>query len=118
MGLLSLLPAVGSAVVWGPAAVLLMAGGAYLKGILLLVLGTLLIGLADNVLRPVLVGRDTQMPDFVILVSTLGGLTLFGISGVVMGPVLAALFLATWQMFGVEFAAAAHDHAATAEAEG
>ena len=118
MGLLSLLPAVGSAVVWGPAALILMASGAYFKGIVLLVLGTVLIGLADNVLRPVLVGRDTQMPDFVILVSTLGGLTLFGLSGVVIGPVLAALFLATWQMFGEEYASAAHDDAVATEAEG
>lgn len=106
MGLLSLLPAVGAAVIWIPAATLLLATGAVLKGIVLLFGGTLLIGLADNVLRPLLVGRDTQMPDYLILLTTLGGLTLFGLSGVVIGPVVAALFLAVWAMFAEEYAGA------------
>ena len=106
MGLLSLLPAVGAAVIWIPAAILLLATGALLKGIVLLFGGTLLIGLADNVLRPLLVGRDTQMPDYLILLTTLGGLTLFGLSGVVIGPVVAALFLAVWAMFAEEYAGA------------
>ncbi len=106
MGLLSLLPAVGAAIIWIPAATLLLATGALLKGIVLLLGGTLLIGLADNVLRPLLVGRDTQMPDYLILLTTLGGLTLFGLSGVVIGPVVAALFLAVWAMFAEEYAGA------------
>jgi len=106
MGLLSLLPAIGAAVIWIPAAILLLATGALLKGIVLLFGGTLLIGLADNVLRPLLVGRDTQMPDYLILLTTLGGLTLFGLSGVVIGPVVAALFLAVWAMFAEEYAGA------------
>lgn len=109
MGFLSLLPAVGAALVWIPAAVILIFVGETLKGILLLILGTILIGLADNVLRPVLVGRDTQMPDYLILVSTLGGITLFGLSGVIIGPVLASLFLAVWAMFIEEYADAASD---------
>lgn len=109
MGLLSLLPAVGAAVVWIPAAALLMVSGELVKGLLLLLGGTLLIGLADNVIRPLLVGRDTEMPDYLILVSTLGGLALFGLSGVVIGPVVAALFLAVWEMFADEYAAAAND---------
>jgi predicted PurR-regulated permease PerM len=106
MGLLSLLPAVGAALVWIPAATLLLVTGSLLKGIVLLFGGTLLIGLADNVLRPLLVGRDTQMPDYLILLTTLGGLTLFGLSGVVIGPVVAALFLAVWAMFAEEYAGA------------
>lgn len=109
MGFLSLLPAVGAALVWVPAAAILVFVGETLKGVLLLILGTLLIGLADNVLRPLLVGRDTQMPDYVILVSTLGGITLFGISGVIIGPVLASLFLAVWAMFIEEYSEAASD---------
>lgn len=109
MGFLSLLPAVGAALVWVPAAAILIFVGETLKGILLLVLGTILIGLADNVLRPVLVGRDTQMPDYLILVSTLGGITLFGLSGVIIGPVLASLFLAVWAMFIEEYSEAASD---------
>jgi len=109
MGLLSLLPAVGAAAVWVPAAGILLFTGEFLKGLILLACGSVLIGLADNVLRPLLVGRDTQMPDYLILVSTLGGLTLFGLSGVVIGPVIAALFLAVWGMFVEEYAGAASD---------
>jgi len=109
MGLLSLLPAIGAAVVWIPAAALLMVSGELVKGFLLLLGGTLLIGLADNVIRPLLVGRDTELPDYLILVSTLGGLALFGLSGVVIGPVVAALFVAVWEMFADEYAAVAND---------
>jgi predicted PurR-regulated permease PerM len=109
MGILSLLPAVGAAVVWVPAAAILIFTGEAVKGIILLVGGSVLIGLADNVLRPLLVGRDTQMPDYLILVSTLGGLTVFGLSGVVIGPVIAALFLAVWDMFVEEYSTAASD---------
>lgn len=109
MGLLSLLPAVGAAIVWIPAAALLLFTGQIAKGLLLLAGGTTLIGLADNILRPLLVGRDTEMPDYLILVTTLGGLTLFGLSGVVIGPVLGALFLAVWDMFVEEYARTARD---------
>lgn len=104
MALLSLLPAIGAALIWIPAAGILMATGELGKGIVLLVGGTVLIGLADNILRPILVGRDTQMPDYLILVTTLGGLTLVGLSGVVLGPIIGALFLAVWDMFAVEYA--------------
>jgi predicted PurR-regulated permease PerM len=104
MALLSLLPAAGAAIVWIPAAGVLMATGEVAKGIVLVVGGSVLIGLADNVLRPLLVGRDTQMPDYLILVTTLGGLTLVGLSGVVLGPIIGALFLAVWDMFAVEYA--------------
>ena len=97
---LSILPAVGAAVVWLPAAVILMAGGSFGKGLVLLVFGALVISVVDNVLRPLLVGRDTKMPDWLILVSTLGGLTTFGISGFVIGPIIAGMFLSVWTMFG------------------
>jgi len=103
MTVLSFLPAVGAAVVWAPAAIVLIVSGSTLKGIALLVFGTLIIGLADNVLRPILVGRDTKMPDYLVLLATLGGLTLFGVSGFVIGPIIAALFLTVWDMFGREF---------------
>jgi len=104
MGVLSLLPAVGSALVWVPAAVFLFATGAFWKGVLLVAGGTLVIGLVDNVLRPILVGRETKMPDYLVLLATLGGLTAFGLAGFVAGPVVAALFLVTWQMFADEYA--------------
>lgn len=104
MTLLSLLPAVGSVIVWGPAAVILLVTGEVAKGLVLIIAGTVIIGLVDNVLRPILVGRETHMPDFLILLATLGGLTVFGLSGVVIGPVIAAFFLVVWEMFGQEYA--------------
>jgi predicted PurR-regulated permease PerM len=97
---LSILPAVGAAIVWLPAGVILLLSGSILRGLVLLAFGAVVISLVDNVLRPILVGRDTKMPDWLILLSTLGGLTTFGVSGFVIGPVIAALFLAVWTMFG------------------
>ncbi len=104
MGVLSLLPAVGAALVWVPAAVILLATGAFWKAMALIAGGTVVIGLVDNVLRPILVGRETKMPDYLVLLATLGGLTVFGLAGFVAGPVIAALFLVTWQMFADEYA--------------
>ena len=104
MALFSVLPAVGPALVWAPAAVILLALGAYVKAIILIAGGVIVIGLVDNVLRPLLVGRDTQMPDYLVLLATLGGIAVFGISGFVIGPVIAAFFLVVWQMFADEYA--------------
>ena len=109
MAVLSFLPAVGAALVWVPAAALLVATGRVEEGVVLLVFGTVIISLADNVLRPLLVGRDTEMPDYIVLVTTLGGLTFFGLSGVVVGPLIGALFLTVWDMFGREYASIASD---------
>src|SRR5690606_5556635 len=69
------------------------------QGLVLLAYGALVIGLIDNVLRPILVGKDTRIPDYVVLISTLGGLALFGVNGLLLGPVIAALFLAVWDIF-------------------
>jgi predicted PurR-regulated permease PerM len=99
MAVLSLLPAVGAALVWLPVAVYLLATGAVWKGVVLIAFGVLVIGLVDNVLRPILVGKDTKMPDWVVLISTLGGLTIFGVNGFVLGPVIAAMFMAAWDIF-------------------
>ena len=75
----------------------------YVQGAILLIVGGVFISLADNVLRPVLVGRDTRMPDYLVLVSTLGGLLLFGLAGVVIGPIIAALFISVWGMAAKEY---------------
>ncbi len=99
MVIMSVLPAIGSGLVWGPAAIYLLVTGEWLSGTVLILFGILVIGLVDNLLRPVLVGRDTRMPDYLVLLSTLGGLALFGITGFVLGPVIAALFLAVWQLY-------------------
>ena len=102
MGLLSLVPAVGTGFIWVPVAVYLLAIGATWQGITLILCGVFLIGMIDNTLRPILVGQDTRMPDYIVLVSTLGGLGIFGLNGFVVGPVVAALFLAAWEIFGAE----------------
>ena len=99
MAFLSLLPAVGAAMVWIPVAIYFLATGALWQGILLIAYGVLVIGLVDNILRPILVGKDTKMPDYVVLVSTIGGMSLFGLNGFVIGPVIAAMFMAAWDIF-------------------
>lgn len=99
MAFLSLLPAVGAALVWIPVAIYFLATGAIWQGILLIAFGVLVIGLVDNILRPVLVGKDTKMPDYMVLVSTIGGMSLFGLNGFVIGPVIAAMFMAAWDIF-------------------
>lgn len=104
MGLFALLPAIGPPVVWIPAAVIQIAIGSVWKGVVIILVGTFIIGLVDNLLRPILVGRDTKMPDYLVLLSTLGGLAVFGITGVVAGPLIAALFLVVWDMFADEYA--------------
>jgi predicted PurR-regulated permease PerM len=104
MAVFSVLPAVGPGLVWGPAAVILLVLGDIVKGIVLIAAGAIIIGLVDNVLRPILVGRDTQIPDYLVLLATLGGLAVFGISGFVIGPVIAAFFLVVWEMFAQEHA--------------
>jgi len=96
MGFFSLIPAIGTGLVWVPVAIYLLVSGAVAKGIILVFCGLFVIGMVDNLLRPILVGRDARLPDYVVLISTLGGLELFGFSGIVIGPVIAALFIATW----------------------
>jgi predicted PurR-regulated permease PerM len=98
MAFLSLLPAVGTGLVWLPVAIYLLVTGATWQGVVLIAYGVLVIGLVDNVLRPLLVGKDTKMPDYVVLISTLGGMAIFGLNGFVIGPVIAALFIAVWDV--------------------
>lgn len=99
MAVLSLLPAVGASLIWGPVAIYFLATGAIWQAAVLTAFGAIVIGLADNVLRPILVGKDTKLPDYVILISTLGGLALFGLNGFVIGPLIAALFMAAWSLY-------------------
>ncbi len=101
MALVSLLPVLGSALIWVPVALYLLVAGSITKGIILLAFGTFVIGLADNFLRPILVGQSIQMPSYVVLLATLGGLASFGANGFVIGPLVAAMFLTTWHIFVV-----------------
>ena len=105
MILLSLIPVVGAALIWGPVAIYLFATGDWVQGLVLTGFGVGVIGLVDNVLRPILVGRDTKLPDYIVLLSTLGGIGLFGLSGFVIGPLIAVVFAAFWDIFAREFSA-------------
>ena len=98
MAIFSLLPAVGTGIVWVPAAIWLLATGATWEGLFVVFSGVVIIGMADNVLRPILVGRETGIPDWIILITTLGGIATLGLSGVVLGPLVAGLFLAGWSI--------------------
>ena len=98
MTLLSLLPVGGSGIVWVPAAIIMAVQGNWTDAIIIVAFGVLAIGLVDNLLRPLLVGRDTKMPDYLVLIATLGGIASFGLAGFVLGPVIAALFLTVWEM--------------------
>ena len=96
--LFSLLPAIGPAIVWGPIAIYLLATGYVWQGVVVIISGVAVIGMADNLLRPILVGRDTGIPDWMVLISTLGGIALMGLAGIVVGPMVAGLFLAGWSI--------------------
>jgi len=98
MAFLSLLPAIGAALVWLPVAIYLFVTGAVWQSLVLVAWGVLVIGLIDNLLRPFLVGKDTRMPDYVVMITTLGGMAVFGINGFVLGPVIAAMFIAVWHL--------------------
>ncbi|MFC4298005.1 MAG: AI-2E family transporter [Castellaniella sp.] len=99
MAFLSLLPAVGASLIWGPVAIYFLVTGALWQGIVLILFGVLVIGLLDNLLRPILVGKDTKLPDYIVLISTLGGMSVFGLNGFVIGPLFAALCMACWDLF-------------------
>ncbi|RZJ07510.1 MAG: AI-2E family transporter [Rubrivivax sp.] len=99
MGFLSLLPAIGAGLIWLPVAIYFLVTGGTWQGVALIAYGVLVIGLVDNVLRPILVGKDTRMPDYLVLISTIGGMAVFGINGFVIGPVIAAMFMAVWDLF-------------------
>jgi predicted PurR-regulated permease PerM len=104
MAILSIIPGLGTAIVWVPAAIYLVAIDRTGAAVGLAAWCAVVVGMADNVLRPVLVGKDAKMPDLLILLSTLGGLVLFGAVGIVIGPIVAALFLTVWEIYGTTFA--------------
>lgn len=98
MAIFALVPVIGSGAVWLPAGLWLLISGATWQGLFVLLTGFFIISSADNVLRPILVGRDTGIPDWIILITTLGGISLVGFSGIVLGPLVAGLFLASWSI--------------------
>jgi predicted PurR-regulated permease PerM len=103
MAVLSIIPGIGSALVWGPAVIILAASGSYLKAAGLGLFCAVVVGSLDNLLRPILVGKDTQMHELMIFFGTLGGIIMFGIMGMFIGPIVAALFVTVWEIYGVAF---------------
>jgi len=103
MAVLSIIPGIGTALVWVPAAIILAGGGHWIKAIGLAVFCGVVVGSIDNILRPRLVGKDTEMHDLLILFATLGGISFFGIVGFIIGPILAALFVTIWDIYGTAF---------------
>lgn len=99
MTFLSMIPMAGSFVVWVPAAIYLALTGHWTKAILLAVWGSLVIGTVDNFLRPKLVGERTKLHELLIFFSVLGGLSVFGVLGIVLGPVVVAVTLALLDVF-------------------
>lgn len=98
MAFLSLVPMVGASLVWLPVAVYLFISGQPWQGLALVAYGVLVIGLADNLLRPMLVGKDAGLPDYVVMITTLGGMAVFGVNGFIIGPTIAAMFIAVWHL--------------------
>jgi predicted PurR-regulated permease PerM len=98
MAFLSLLPMIGAGLVWLPVAAYFFLTGQPWQGVMLVAYGIFVIGLADNLLRPMLVGKDAGMPDYVVMITTLGGMAVFGINGFIIGPTIAAMFIAVWHL--------------------
>jgi len=103
MAVLSVIPSIGSALVWGPACVILIMQGSVGTGVGLLIFCGIVVGSLDNILRPILVGKDTKLHELMIFFGTLGGIMMFGISGIVIGPLIASLFVTIWELYGVAF---------------
>ncbi len=103
MAVLSVIPSIGSALIWGPACAILIMQGSIGAGVGLLVFCGIVVGSLDNVLRPILVGKDTKMHELMIFFGTLGGIMMFGISGIFIGPLIASLFVTIWELYGVAF---------------
>ena len=100
MILMAIVPVVGCSIIWAPAGILMLLTGHIWEGVLILAVGTFVISTVDNLLRPILIGKDVEMHPLLIFLSTLGGIILFGFSGFVIGPVVTALLIALWEILG------------------
>jgi predicted PurR-regulated permease PerM len=103
MVVLSMVPGIGTAIVWVPAAVILAGSGAYGKAIALAAFCGVVVGGVDNLLRPRLVGKDTRLHELMIFFGTLGGIFMFGVDGIILGPIVAALLVTVWEIYGAAF---------------
>jgi predicted PurR-regulated permease PerM len=103
MAVLSVIPSIGSALVWIPASIILITQGSVTAGVGLILFCGLIVGSLDNFLRPILVGKDTKMHELMIFFGTLGGILMFGIAGIFIGPLIASLFITIWELYGIAF---------------
>ncbi len=103
MAVLSIIPSVGTAIVWGPTLLILILSKDFTGAIIIGISCGLIASNADNLIRPRLVGKDTEMHDLFILFSTFGGISMFGIIGIIVGPISAALFVTIWEIYGESF---------------
>ena len=103
MAVMSIVPAVGTAIVWGPALIILVMQGDWKDAFIIAAMCGAVAGNLDNLLRPRLVGKDTEMHDLFVLFGTLGGISMFGIQGIIIGPIIAALFITIWEIYGNSF---------------
>ena len=98
MALLSIVPAIGTVLVWLPIALVLFLNGEIMDASLLIFSGVFIIGMIDNLLRPILISKEAKMPDYLILLTTIGGISIFGITGFIVGPIIASLFISIWSL--------------------
>jgi predicted PurR-regulated permease PerM len=103
MIVMSIIPGIGTAIVWGPAAIILAMGGHYTDAVVLGGTCAVAVGSVDNFLRPRLVGKDTKMHELMVFFGTLGGIMMFGVAGIIIGPIVAALLVTVWEIYGVAF---------------
>lgn len=99
MIIMAVVPVVGCSIIWGPAGILMLLSGQIWEGVLILASGVLVISMVDNLLRPILIGKDVEMHPLLIFLSSLGGIVLFGFSGFVIGPIITSMLLAIWDMY-------------------
>lgn len=103
MALLSLIPMLGASIVWFPVAIAMLMMGNIWEGVLIIAVGLGLVSTIDNILKPKLVGKDTQIHPLMVFFATLGGLAMFGLAGFILGPIIVALFISLWEIYGIEF---------------
>jgi len=95
----AILPVVGCSIIWAPAGVIMLITGHFWKGVIILAIGVFVISMVDHFLRPILIGKNVQMHPLMVFLSTFGGLSSFGFSGFIIGPIIASLLLAIWAMY-------------------
>lgn len=99
MAVASFLPLVGTSIIWLPVSIYLFVTGSYAKGIILALFGVLVIGIIDNILRPIIISGRTKVPTLMIFFSVIGGINFFGFIGFIIGPLVVALFISVFTIF-------------------